>query len=209
MKIVNPEVTLLTPLKYEDILSLINIAGRTCYKSDFNNDIKAQEKFVKSLINSGHESVIEHANLSFKVICDRGVSHKIVRHRLFSFSQESSRYCNYSKEKFGKEISVINPMLDKGTKAYEIWERGIKESEKAYFDLLNAGEKTDVARSVLPNALKTELVITGNIREWRHFLKLRTARDAHPQIRQIANMIFSIISFNYPVLVFDMSIESE
>ena len=128
-----------------------------------------------------------HLDKTLLFVCDRGVSHEIVRHRVASFCQESTRYCNYSKGRFGGEISVIKPLyLDEGTPGYRIWEHGCESAETAYFDLLDCGCSPQEARAVLPNSLKTEVIMTANIQEWQHFIGLRTSSAAHPQMREVA-----------------------
>ena len=146
---------------------------------------------------------MEHFSFTVKFICDRGVSHEIVRHRIASYSQESTRYCNYSKDNFGGEITVIEPcFLIPGTKAYAEWCTLCLNAEIAYFKMLDWGCSPQEARAVLPNSLKTELVMTANIREWRHFLKLRTSPAAHPQMREVANLLLEELKAKIPV-VFD------
>lgn len=187
MKIVKPGFEVLTKVNGAEILKALEIAGRTCYKSEDNITDESAVTFVKKLIISGHEAMIEHFSVTVKVICDRGVSHEIVRHRLASYAQESTRYCNYSKDKFGGEITVIEPFFwDKGSIQYEHWIEAVSVAEQCYFGLIQNGASAQQARSVLPNSLKTEIVITMNLREWRHFFKLRTASTAHPQMREIA-----------------------
>jgi thymidylate synthase (FAD) len=169
-----------------ELVRTIELAGRTCYKSEDKITDDSAGRFVKMIIKSGHESVIEHSSASVRFVCDRGVTHELVRHRIAAFSQESTRYCNYSKEKFGDEITVIRPLFFKpGGPAYERWEQAMQDAETAYMELLQAGAKPEEARSVLPNSLKTEIVMTANLREWRHVFRLRCARRAHPQIREI------------------------
>lgn len=131
-----------------------------------------------------------HWDVTAKFVCDRGISHEIVRHRPASYCQESTRYCNYSQDKFSNEISVIKPLyLDEKTPAYRMWKRACSTAEIAYFDLLDWGCTPQEARSVLPTSLKTEVIMTANLREWRHFVALRTAQAAHPQMREVANML--------------------
>lgn len=138
----------------------------------------------------GHEAVLEHFNITAKFICDRGVSHEIVRHRLASYCQESTRYCNYSKDGFGGEITVIRPnFLVEGSEGWQYWKEACQTAERRYFELLNWGCSPQEARAVLPNSLKTEVVMTANLREWRHFFKLRTASAAHPQMQEVAKML--------------------
>lgn len=214
MKIIEPSVQLINPPDYETVLETIEVAGRTCYKSEDKMNATSAEKFIKNILEKGHEAVIEHSSLTVKFICDRGVSHEIVRHRIASYCQESTRYCNYSKDKFGDEITVIRPnFFDKkysyennGKKTeYEIWSESCYEAEKAYFRLLDEGATAQEARSVLPNSLKTEVVMTANFREWRHFLRLRTSERAHPQMRQVAYMLADILAKRYPVVFEEFS----
>lgn len=195
MKIVQPTAVLewITP---EPLLA-IERAGRTCYKSEDKITEGSAVKFCDMIYQRGHESVVEHAVASFRIVCDRGVSHEIVRHRLASYSQESTRYCNYSKDKFGNEIQVIQPPgLDEFQRL--AWEEGVRNTEEAYFNMLARGCTPQIARSVLPNCLKTEIVMTANFREWMHFLKLRTSSAAHPQMREVAVQIQAILAEQVP-----------
>lgn len=170
----------------EEILRILEQAGRTCYKSEDKITDDSAAGFVGRIIRSGHESVIEHVNITVKFIVDRGVSHELVRHRLAAYSQESTRYCNYSKGRFDQEITVIKPCFwGEGTSEYEMWALAMEEAEANYMGLLKLGANPQQARSVLPNSLKTEVVMTANLREWRHVLRLRTSKAAHPQIRQV------------------------
>lgn len=247
MKIVQPSATLewITP----NPLEVIERAGRTCYKSEPKGDPQA---FVQMILRKGHESVLEHVTASFRIVCDRGISHEIVRHRLASYSQESTRFCNYSKNRFGGELTFIEPpglstennevftspkplsrmgllwlrfkwwrtkmatrwlggdvayvnvMAEQSLKAAtdplpksvrilpsskEIWVTHMEACEETYMALIRAGVSPQIARSVLPTCLKTELVMTANLREWRHFIKLREAPNAHPQIQPLARAI--------------------
>ena len=196
-------------------LQRIEIAGRTCYKSEekITPDGESAKRFVKMIIENGHEAMLEHSSLSVRFICSRGVSHEIVRHRLFSFAQESTRYCNYSKGKFGGECTFIVPpdqewSVNRENYNYvdinpqDIWYDALINAETHYMYLLGEGWKPEQARDVLPNALKTEIVVTGNYREWRHFFKLRTDAAAHPHIRALAKETLEDIKMRIPV-VFD------
>lgn len=200
MKIVKPSVELINPPEYDHLLSLVERAGRTCYKSEDKITQDSAERFIRGLIRRGHESVLEHASITVKFICDRGASHELVRHRLASFSQESTRYCNYSKDKFENEITVICPMsIFPGTVARLTWEHACREAEKAYMTMLYHGCPAEEARAVLPTCLKTELVMTANIREWRYILKLRGAEGNHPQMRLLVNLLYNELTDRYPV----------
>ena len=154
-----------------------------------------------------HESVIEHEKVTVRVICDRGVSHEIVRHRIASYSQESTRYCNYAKDKFDNGVTFIEPcFFHEGTINYEHWLNAMKVAEGIYLELIANGATPQEARSVLPNSLKTEIVITMDLREWRHFFRLRTSLAAHPQMREIA--IPMLLEFNKRIpVVFEDIVE--
>lgn len=205
MYIIKPSIEILDKITPEDILKKLELCGRVCYKSENKITSDSAIRFISNIIKSGHESVLEHVSFSVKFICDRGVSHEIVRHRIASYSQESTRYCNYSKGDFGSQITVIEPLyLEPGTKAYNIWKAACELSEQMYFKLLDEGCTAQEARAVLPNSLKTEIVMTANIREWRYFLKLRTSSAAHPQIREIADMLLDELHFMLPVLFDDI-----
>lgn len=186
MKIINPSFEILSPVDGQAILQHIERCGRVCYKSEDKITDTSAQTFVGSIIKRGHEAVLEHASVTVKFVVDRGVSHEIVRHRLAAYCQESTRYCNYSKDGFGGQVTFIQPnFLDRGTRGWELWVLACEQAEKAYFDLLNWGCSPQEARAVLPNSLKTEVVMTANLREWRHFFKLRTAPAAHPQMREV------------------------
>ena len=200
MRIIDPSVELINAPTYDALLNTIEVAGRVCYKSEDKIQEGSAEKFIAGIIKRGHEAVIEHGVLTVKFICDRGVSHEIVRHRIASYCQESTRYCNYSQDKFDNEITVIRPcFLTEGTGKYELWRHACIRAESAYFDMLICGCTPQEARSVLPNSLKTEVVMTANIREWRHFIKLRTSERAHPQMRQVACILANKLAEEYPV----------
>ena len=176
MKIVEQSHEILTNLS-EDMYKNIELSGRTCYKSEDKITEDSAKKFVEMIIKRGHESVLEHQNITVKFITDRGVTHELVRHRLAAYSQESTRYVNY---KGGME--VIQP-IGLGSLGMYDWRIAMESSEKAYKELIDKKYAPQVARSVLPNSLKTEIVMTANVREWRHVFKLRCSNAAHPQIK--------------------------
>lgn len=205
MKIINADVKFITPINGKVILERLEQCGRVCYKSEDKIEDGSAETFLKNIINRGHEAVLEHCSFTVKFICDRGVSHEIVRHRMASYCQESTRYCNYSKGKFNSEITVIKPcFLKEGTSGYSAWELSCKYAESTYFGLLDWGCTPQEARAVLPNSLKTEVVMTANIREWRHFLNLRCSTAAHPQMREVANKLLGMCKANIPILFDDI-----
>ena len=207
MKIIRPSIELIDSPSYDELLHKVEIAGRVCYKSENKIAEGTAEKFVRGIIKRGHEAVIEHGSLSVRFICDRGVTHEIVRHRLASYCQESTRYCNYSNEQFGAEITVIEPLyLARATFPYNLWRDAMQNAEDTYFALLEEGLTPQEARAVLPNSLKTEIIMTANLREWRHFCKLRASKAAHPQMREVAGMLLSQLKELYPVFFEDIEV---
>ena len=204
MRLIKPshEILFVSPKPLE----MIEAAGRTCYKSGDKIDRGTAEKFVRKIIKRGHLSVIEHAYMSVRFICDRGVTHEIVRHRLCAYSQESTRYCNYK----GGVTFVIPPWVDIKEGEYTvggitgIWGISMSFAEEWYISLLNLGWSPQQARSVLPNSLKTEIVMTANLREWIHIFKLRTSRTAHPQMRELMIPLLKEVKTIIPVIFDDI-----
>ena len=205
MKVIEQSVEILTPLNGEEILKHIETCGRTCYKSE-GSDTSAG-KFVANIIKSGHESVLEHFSFTVRFVTDRAVTHEIVRHRLASYSQESQRYCNYSKDKFGNEITFIKQDGLEG-KNLQMFNVSCATAEQTYLRLIKDGVTPEIARSVLPNCTKTEIVMTANLREWRHFLKLRTDKAAHPQIRALATDLLNQLKAEIPIVFDDILADS-
>lgn len=198
------------------ILKTIEKAARTCYKTECKISQDSASDFVRKIAQvKKHESVIEHTHATVRFIIDRGISHELVRHRLAAFSQESTRYCNYAKEGFGKEITIIdlatgfkydlsNP---KDVAKYAEWTAAMEDAEKHYLKMLDLGASAQEARSVLPNSLKTEVVMTCNMREWRHVFKMRCSKAAHPQIREVMIPLFEKFKAALPELFDDIEIE--
>lgn len=223
MKIINASYEILTPITGDE-LKAIERAGRTCYKSENKITDESAKKFVKGLIKSGHEAMLEHSSLSVKFICDRGVSHELVRHRMASFAQESTRYCNYSQDKFRNELTFIWPCffgefpetrweLDRLRHLEEriaYWYRAMEDCENRYLLMIGCGCTPQEARSVLPNSLKTEIIVTTNYREWRHFFKLRAVGVSgapHPQIEELAVPLLKEVSDLIPEVFDDIYLE--
>lgn len=209
MKIIKPYYVIEQELNEEQMLKAIERAGRTCYKSEENISEGSAKRFVEGIIKRGHESVIEHEKITVRIICDRGVTHEIVRHRIASYSQESTRYCNYCNDKFGNEITFIEPCFfnsdsEQDKKNKEIWLKSMQQIEDNYNELIANGARPEEARAILPNSLKTEIVVTMNLRAWRHFFKLRTDKAAHPQIREISNMILAEFKEKLPSIFGDL-----
>lgn len=212
MRIIEPSYEILTEISEGGIKELQHIEkiARVCYKSEslITEDGESAKRMVKMLIDRGHEAMIEHSSLSVKFTVDRGVSHELVRHRIASFAQESTRYCNYSKDKFGKEITVIEPcFFSPLSDSYTFWKHAMESAEEHYFSLLDSGATPQEARSVLPNSTKTEITITANYREWRAFFKLRTAKAAHPQMQEVTIPLLKELKEKLPIIFDDIKIE--
>ena len=217
MLLVKPsaEILSVTP----NALELIEQAGRVCYKSEEKISDNSAPAFVAMILKRGHDSVLEHASATVRFICDRGVSHEIVRHRIASYSQESTRYCDYEG---GHVAFVIPPWVDVEPGEYTFdqcldhsnddehatarWFEAMQEAERAYQRTRVLGWRPEQARSVLPNSLKTEIVMTANLREWRHFFKLRTAPAAHPQMREVAIPLLAAMQQRVPVVFDDLCV---
>lgn len=209
MNIIKPSYVIEQELNECEMLKAIERAGRTCYKSENLVSEESAKKFVTNILKLGHESVIEHEKITVRIICDRGVSHEIVRHRIASYSQESTRYCNYCNDRFGNELTFIEPCFfssdsEEDIKNKQVWIDTMAIIEKNYNMLIENGAKPEEARAILPNSLKTEIVVTMNLRAWRHFFKLRADKSAHPQIREIANMILDEFKEKLPTIFGDI-----
>lgn len=242
-EILNPNIN--DPKVVKNIYKQIEQAGRTCYKSEDKITDVSAEKFVRAIAKSNHEAMLEHASMTVRFVVDRGVSHEIVRHRLSSFAQESQRYCNYSNDKFGKEVCFIIPfwlekelqtdyhtmeydaiwqhlvfdkkidskiqekidvMSDSERQAIE-WKLGCEVAESVYLSMLESGATPQEARTVLPNSTKTEIIMTANMREWRHFFRLRALGQTgapHPQMLEIAKPLYEECKEKLPALFGDL-----
>ncbi len=208
MKLIEPSATLIAKTKLigdnslESPMKLIEQAGRTCYKSESKISKDSWKSFVNMIKAKGHESVLEHVSATIRIICDRGVSHEIVRHRIASFSQESTRYCNYSSTK--KSMTFVKPfwysLPDVSSDKIAQFKEAMLLAEAAYNKLIALGSTPQEARAVLPNALKTEIVATMNLRSWKHFLELRLSPQAHPDMRIVARLIKDQLMFNFPIV---------
>lgn len=199
MKIIEPKVEFITPIDADVIMKRLELIGRVCYKSEEKITDGSAEKFLRNIIRRGHESILEHCSFTVRFTVDRGVSHEIVRHRMASFAQESTRYVKYD------ELIVIKPCyLEADTPAYSTWFAAMYVAENSYRQMIDHGSTPQQARAVLPTSTKTELIMTANIREWRHFLRLRCSRAAHPQMREVAMMLLEMCMDKMPVLFEDV-----
>ena len=212
MRTVEASVEFINPPEYAVVLDTIEKVGRTCYKSEHLITEDSAEGFVRRLIQRGHEAMIEHGSVTMRFINDRGISHEEVRHRIASFGQESTRYCNYSKDKFDGEVTYID--IERGMEldatvsklSFEVklaiiheWMIACLDAERHYMRMLELGATPQIARSVLNNSTKTELCVTMNFREWRHFIRLRNDPTAHPQMREVAQQALDMLYEKYPV----------
>ena len=230
MRLIKPSFEVITNIQGLEILKKIELAGRTCYKSEDKITEDSAPKFVQMILNRGHESVLEHESLSVRFICDRGVSHEFVRHRLSSFSQESTRYCNYGNKGISfiipswlnaDEVLRLTGIANKDNKliysmghdmSVDHETRGIcsflydmSNAEHGYNFKLKMGWRPEQARSVLPNALKTEIVITANLRQWREMFRQRTAKVAHPQMRELMCPLLDEMKIKLPIVFNDIN----
>lgn len=207
MILVKPSHKIITEIDYQKILNNLESAGRTCYKSNHKTKKGSAEKLIRNIIKRGHLSVIEHENISVRLICDRGISHELVRHRIVSYSQESTRYCNYHDG----ITFIIPPWVEirEGKFAQEAqgatyktgtWLSAMMHSEATYLNLLKQGYSPQQARTVLPNSLKTELVMTANLREWIHIFKLRCNKASHPQMIELMTPLRDELIEQLPVI---------
>lgn len=205
MKIVRPRIEVIGRINGDEILKKIERIGRVCYKSEDKITEDSAVKFISAIIKNGHESVLEHCSLTVRFICDRGVSHEIVRHRLCSFSQESTRYCCYNGD-----IQFMTPyyLLDETSKTYaadfNMWKTAMQFSEDNYKNAIASGDEPQQARCFLPNSLKTDIVVTANLREWRHIFKLRCAANAHPDMKLLMRPLCNYLRCRIPAIFSDI-----
>ena len=196
MEFIKPSFEIIDSLAGKSIIKKIEKCGRVCYKSENRITEDSAEKFIRGLVKSGHESVLEHVSVTVKFVISRAIANEIVRHRIASYSQESTRYCNY-----GGGITVIMPEHVDNILCYV---QACEHAEESYTDLLSSGAKPEIARGVLPNDLKTELVMTANLREWRHFFKLRCDSHAHPELRRVTIPLLEEFYLRIPVVFEDL-----
>jgi thymidylate synthase (FAD) len=204
MQILQQSHKIISQTDKEYVYKLLEDSGRIAYRSEDKITVGSAEKFIANIISRGHESVLEHYSLSIDFITDRGVSHELVRHRLCAFTQESTRYCNYS----GKGVSFIDTVFwDKTSYQYNAWLIAIQASEAYYNILIKYGASPQEARTVLNNSVATKIRVTTNIREWRHILKLRTSKAAHPQMRALMIPLLRELQEKLPILFNDIEVE--
>lgn len=204
MKIINHKVDIIYPSRVTEWVNearKIEAAARTCYKSENYVSEDSWKSLIKKLKENNHGAMLEFGNFICRITTDRGVSHELVRHRLASYAQESTRYCNYGKNKFNNELTFIKPVeIDISKNEFKIWKSAMEAAEESYLTMIEEKVKPENARSVLPNSLKTEVVMKCNWRELLHMLDLRTSAAAHPDIRYVMNMIKDVFMENIPEL---------
>ena len=208
MEIIKPRIEI-EQFNGVDIMKKIERACRTCYRSEGSITEDSYKNLLRNCINRGHESVLEHEKITVRMLCSINTYKDLTRHRAgASFSIESTRYCNYSKDKFGKEITVIRPLFfEEGSDKDVAWTDAMASAERMYFELLDLGATPQEARSVLPNSTKTEITITANYREWRNFFKLRTAKAAHPQMQEVTRPLLKELKTRLPIIFDDIEVE--
>ena len=203
MKLIEPRVCV-ESYDSRKIMKNLERACRTCYRSEDLITEESYKTLLKNCINRGHESILEHEKITIRMTCDVGVYKDLTRHRFASFSIESTRYCNYGKDKFDNEINFIRPIFADELDKFNIWEDTMKTIEDAYMKMVAAGYKPDEMRMILPHSVAAEVTMTANIREWKHILDLRTKKMAHPAVQQV--MIPLLLNFkkNMPEIFGDI-----
>ena len=200
MKLIKPKVEILDKLDEQDVMLRIATVARTCYKSERLSTPDKDQALVKRLIDSKHDAMLEFVDVTVRFTTDRAIANEIVRHRMASYAQESTRYCNYSKDKFGNELTFIEPSQG----VNDDWVEAVKQAERAYILLVAGGWTAEQARSVLPLCTKTEINMKANLREWRHFFKLRCDKHAHPDMRVLALDLLKQMHDKLPVIFDDL-----
>lgn len=205
VKIVSPSIEVITPLDGDYILKHLERCARNCYKSEDKITSDSAQKMIKKLIDLGHEAMIEHFSVTVKLTTDVGAYKDLTRHRHASFAIESTRFCNYSKGKYGNELTFMKPSnMEEGTPVYNIWYQTMLDIEKHYLNMAAEGAAVDQLRMLLPHSTKADVFMTANLREWRHIFKLRCAPATHPSVREIMTMLLNEFRSQLPVLFDDI-----
>lgn len=211
MKIVEPSYEIMDRIDSYEILRKLELIARKCYQSEglITNDGVSAMNLIKKIIERDHLAMIEHHSISVCFIVDRGVSHELVRHRIASFAQESTRYCKYKDDVTFVKNNFLMPYSLAGmeTLKYKEWKKAMQDAENHYLDMLKHGCSAQEARSVLPNSTKTEIVMTCNLREWRAFFKLRTSKAAHPQMREVTVPLLKEFKRKLPIIFDDIEVD--
>lgn len=209
MKIIEPVVEI-EKVDYNKMMKNLERASRTCYRSEDKITEESYKTLLKNCINRGHESILEHEKITIRMTCDIGVYKDLTRHRHASFSIESTRYCNYGKDKFDNQIKFIEPVnIEKNTKLYEEWQKTCEEIEKHYIKMVNLGATPDQMRMILPHSTAAEVTMTANIREWKHVLSLRCTKHAHPAVEQVMIPLLLHLKKNMPEIFESIEYDEE
>ena len=204
MKIIEPIVEI-ENVDYKKIMKNLERACRTCYRSEDKITEESYKTLLKNCINRGHESILEHEKVTIRMICDIGVYKDLTRHRIASFSIESTRYCNYGKDKFDNQIKFIKPVnIDEGTPLFEEWKKSCEEIERHYINMAKLGATPDQMRMILPHSTAALVTMTANIREWKHILELRCTSHAHPAVEQVMIPLLLKFKENMPEIFEDV-----
>jgi|SRR5215831_7180042 len=211
MKIIEPSAHIIHPVDGIESLRTIESMARISHKSENRQTENSWERFIETVvIQHGDWSVTEHVSVKVLIRTDRGITHELVRHRLFSFTQESTRFVN-GRKSYPDGLEFIKPLkigegtvMDPAGINYDIWEESVRNSEEQYFKLLDLGVRPQEARSVLPNALASTIVMTGNLRSWRWFFLARTTMEAHPDMRRITIPLLLEFKEKFPLLYEDI-----
>lgn len=208
MRIVEPWIKV-EKIDGKKIMKRIERACRTCYRSEGNVTEDSYKNLLKNCITRGHESILEHEKVTVRVYCDIGSYKDLTRHRFASFSVESTRYCSYNKDKYGNEITFINPVYIENKETYDIWKETMSCIEKAYVAMRESGATVDMSREILPHSTAAEYTMTANIREWKHILSLRTIKHVHPSIRQVMIPLLKYFKEEMPEIFDDIEYDEE
>lgn len=209
MKIIKPVVEI-EKVDYNKMMKNLERACRTCYRSEDKITEESYKTLLKNCINRGHESILEHEKITIRMTCDIGVYKDLTRHRIASFSIESTRYCNYGKDKFDNQIKFIEPVnIEKNTELYEEWQKSCEEIEKHYIKMAELGATPDQMRMLLPHSTAAEVTMTANIREWKHILSLRCTKHAHPAVEQVMIPLLLHLKKNMPEIFENIEYDEE
>ena len=205
MKIIKPSVEIMSKFSGLEVAKHIELCGRSCYNSCDLITEDSYKSFLKSILRKEHESVVEHFSVTVKFTGSRGFSHQLVRHRIASYSQQSMRYCNFSRSKFGSEIKFIKPpKIQRNTQEFVIWQKQVEGAERAYMELIDIRIKAQDARSVLPICTATEVIVSMNLRSWRHYLRLRSDKHTQDEHRILAQDLLDQFKAEIPVIFEDL-----
>ena len=208
MRIVKPYV-IVEKFDGVQVMKRIERACRTCYRSEGKITDDSYKNLIKNCINRGHESVLEHEKVTVRIYNDIGSYKDLTRHRFASFSVETTRYCSYDKDKYGNEITFMDPVYIEDEKVYEVWKKTMQDIENSYLEMKKLGATTDMCRNILPHSTAAEYTMTANIREWKHIFELRANNHVHPAIRQVMIPLLKYFKEQMPDIFGDIPYDEE